>query len=65
LIPEELNVSLISFLGEGVFTGKRFCKGDFLLEYVGERIHPHEAVTRQKKGNNFLFVFIYNGKEQW
>jgi hypothetical protein len=63
LIPEQLNASLISFLGYGVFTGKPFFKGDFLLEYVGERIHPHEAVTRQ---NFSLFLFIMarnNGKQ--
>ncbi|KAJ8321232.1 hypothetical protein KUTeg_001215 [Tegillarca granosa] len=38
-----------NYIGYGVFTTKNFNKGDFLLEYVGERIQEDEAITREKK----------------
>jgi SET domain-containing protein len=49
--------------GHGVFTLKIFRKGDFLLEYVGERLETDDAVSAER--SCFLYGFRYNGKKIW
>ncbi|XP_060575813.1 N-lysine methyltransferase KMT5A-like isoform X2 [Ruditapes philippinarum] len=57
------NCLLIS--GFGVFSKTPFEKGDFLLEYAGERISIEEAEVRERKNPaNMMFYFSYNGKRQ-
>lgn len=53
------------FPGCGVFTTKKFESGDFLLEYVGERLTDAQANTRANDNNKFLFGYIFNGKKHW
>jgi SET domain-containing protein len=51
-------------LGFGVFAKTDIEKGDFVLEYSGERITNHEAERREKrrKGKHFyLYYFQWNG----
>ena len=53
-------------VGFGVFTTEVFKKGDFLLEYVGERLSVSEAEEREKKyPENKLFFFNHKGRQQW
>lgn len=61
-----LNYSFVE-IGFGVITTTEFGKGDFLLEYVGERIPKDEADRREnlRINSNFLFGFVFNGKETW
>ena len=52
--------------GYGVFSIQQFEAGDFLLQYVGEKISVEEAERRQKRGaENKMFFYKYNGKEHW
>lgn len=56
------------FVGYGIFTTRNFQRGDFLLEYVGERIHKDEAVKREKKRKNrmsYMFFFKFNENTHW
>lgn len=49
------------FIGRGVFTTKKFSKGDFLLEYKGELVSEDEGYQREElyepKLGSFLFFF--------
>ena len=52
------------FTGFGVFTKTDIEKGEFILEYSGERITIQEAEKREKrrKGkHSYLFYFQWNG----
>lgn len=50
-------------IGLGVFATQSFMKGEFLLEYVGDRLTPQEAEQRREKGrHNYMFYFTWNGK---
>ena len=49
-------------LGRGIVTCKKFDKGDFLLEYVGERISLSEGDRRE---NIFSSGFRYFLKTFW
>ena len=57
------------FSGCGVFTTKDFSKGDFLLEYVGERITRKEALKRETNykasQGSFLFFFFDGQGRKW
>jgi hypothetical protein len=45
----QLKYTFICFLtGHGVFTTIAFSKGDFLLEYAGDKIYDDEAEQREK-----------------
>lgn len=48
--------------GRGVFSKETFLKGDFLLEYRGNRIVQNEA---PKKNSQFMFGFRHDGKHVW
>ena len=61
-------------LGYGLFATRQFEKGDFLLEYVGERITPKMAADRDRKYAKedskayprcYIFNYKFNGKEHW
>ncbi|VDH99294.1 Hypothetical predicted protein [Mytilus galloprovincialis] len=49
----------------GVIANSDFKKGDFLLEYVGERINGDEAKIREEEGDCYIFGYKYNDKFQW
>ena len=56
--------------GCGVFAKKHFEKGQFLLEYVGERITASEGIKRhtttyKKKTHSYLYFFKHDGKKLW
>lgn len=54
------------FSGFGVFASIDFSSGDFLLEYVGEKITPHEAEQRQKSFHgNKIFYYKFQEKTWW
>nr|XP_047130473.1 uncharacterized protein LOC105843290 isoform X3 [Hydra vulgaris] len=59
--PSGIKVTLInSDIGYGVVSTKKFEKGDFLLEYAGEKISEFEALQRDKKyKKNKIGCFIY------
>jgi hypothetical protein len=46
-------------VGFGVFTTRRFGKGEFLLEYRGRRL------AKPPKNTSYLFGFKHNGKYIW
>ena len=55
---------MVLFTGFGVFTKTDIEKGEFILEYSGERITIQEAEKREKrrKGkHSYLFYFQWNG----
>ncbi|KAL3848008.1 hypothetical protein ACJMK2_018893, partial [Sinanodonta woodiana] len=58
------------YKGYGVFTNEVWKKGDFLLEYFGERINIQEAEERERKydkdGTKMCYIFVYrfNGKQE-
>jgi len=57
----------INFVGWGVITKKARCKGEFLLEYTGEKITRKEAYRREahyEKCGNGSFLFFF-GKNWW
>lgn len=66
-----LEIVFFVFIGYGLFAQKDFSQGDFLLEYVGDRITPEEAKKRDKTyaRNKVNKCFIYNfqhlGKKEW
>ena len=62
--------------GFGVFANTHFSKGEFLLEYIGEKISQAEAARREnkyskvrtRKKNNprcYMYFFEDNGKHLW
>lgn len=52
---------VVLHIGYGVFTTKEFWRGDFLLDYVGNRSKPDDVSPLTNKE----YVFIYtSGKEQ-
>jgi len=53
------------FIGFGVVATRKFQKGEFLLEYVGERINGNEAKIREQKGNCYIFGYKFNERFQW
>jgi len=46
----------VGFSGFGVFATRHFESGDFLLDYVGERIEPKEAYVRDDQ----TFIYYFN-----
>jgi SET domain-containing protein len=50
-----------------VTTSRAFKKGEFLLEYVGERVTWKEGEERMKKENERFYFFFFKdqGKKQW
>lgn len=50
-------IIMFHFLGHGVFTTRNYDKGEFLLEYVGENISPHEAAKRNVQSYTYFFKF--------
>lgn len=48
--------------GHGIFTIKTFSKGDFLLEYTGERLESDDVSEERSR---FIYGFKYNGKKIW
>ena len=52
-------------IGFGVLAKKSFKKGDFILEYVGERIDENEGKLGEHNGNCYVFAYRYNGRFQW
>ncbi|MEQ2158984.1 hypothetical protein GOODEAATRI_017806 [Goodea atripinnis] len=56
-----------SFKGRGVFSCRRFQKGDFLIEYRGEVISRKEQENRLKVYHDalkvFMFDFRFNGQQ--
>ncbi|KAL3889220.1 hypothetical protein ACJMK2_001567, partial [Sinanodonta woodiana] len=69
LDKEEFSVKFISKeIGQGVFAACTFHKGDFLLEYFGERITKSQAEDREKtiyarNKRFYLYIFKHDGKE--
>ena len=62
-------LGIILFLGRGVFTTKKFSKGDFLLEYKGELVSEDEGYQREDlyetELGSFLFFFKNGSKCLW
>ena len=52
-------------IGYGVVATRDFEKGDFILEYTGERIDENVASEREETGNCYIFGYRYNDKFQW
>ena len=61
-------------IGWGAFTTKPFRKGDFLLEYVGERLVGADAINKRQEKHDrhkvkhpscFMYHFKFDGKEIW
>ncbi|KAJ8304332.1 hypothetical protein KUTeg_017915 [Tegillarca granosa] len=58
-----------NFIGSGVFTQKKFLKGDFLLEYGGNLLTYKEGLATEKKYKtdpsigSFLYFFDCGGKK--
>ena len=50
-----------------MFAEKNFNKGDFLLEYNGERISWEEGEARLKRNppNHYIFFIIGGRKKEW
>lgn len=48
-------------LGFGVFAMKHFEKGDFLLEYVGEFVDPHNTNENQE----YMYYFNFKRQQFW
>ncbi|XP_057309464.1 uncharacterized protein LOC130647571 isoform X2 [Hydractinia symbiolongicarpus] len=59
--PDDLVIKYINpFIGSGVFTTKDLHKGDFILEYAGERISNDEADKREAEyAKNGTGCYIY------
>lgn len=57
---------LYIIVGFGVVATKHHEKGDFLLEYVGERIDKEEAEKRERRfpENKIFEVFKRNGQKE-
>ena len=54
------------FVGFGVFAKSSIRKGDFLLQYSGEKITSEEAALRQKKtAENKMFFYVFHEKTWW
>lgn len=57
--------------GRGVFASKEFKIGDFICEYDGDLITPHEARNREityletVKTGSYLYFFQFEGKSYW
>jgi hypothetical protein len=55
--------------GKGVFAGRDFCEGEFLLEYDGELVSFEEGKRRFEKYpsnvGSFIFLFNFIGKKYW
>lgn len=60
-------MTIIFFLGYGVFTTKDFAKGSFIVEYVGDLISDEEAAIRNtdyELNNSGSFMYYFkSGKE--
>ena len=61
----------VCFSGQGVFTKRNFCKGEFLLEYMGTLLTHKEGVELEKeykknpKYGNFMYFFKHDGRSFW
>ncbi|XP_052695823.1 uncharacterized protein LOC128174270 [Crassostrea angulata] len=54
------------YKGFGVFSVAEHAKGDFLLQYAGEKITKNEATERMKKSTeNKFFFYCYKGQDLW
>lgn len=64
----KVTILLVLYIGFGVVTTKIFKRGEFLLEYVGERISPKDAQERMalgiKKGEDRFYIFHYKFQEK-
>ena len=59
-------IVLCLFAGFGVFVKQEHFKGDFLLEYVGERLSEEEGERRERKyPENKMYYYTHNGKKLW
>lgn len=53
-------------LGFGVFAKEQLLRGQFLLQYVGEKISCEEAMQRERKSaENKMFIYTYKGQKYW
>ena len=65
------SVTSLSLLqGYGVFTTRKFSRGDFLLHYSGDLITADEARRREKrydkeKSGSFMYYFLHDGIKYW
>jgi hypothetical protein len=49
-----------------VFSATNFTKGDFLLQYAGEKLLRMEGEERMRKSSeNKIFFYNYQGKDFW
>ena len=62
--------------GCGVFAEKNFCRGDFLLQYVGEYIAGANNITEREQGHflaqkkkayprHYVYHFRHADKHMW
>lgn len=63
LLLKMLSCIMFKFLGRGVFTKRKFRRGDFLLEYRGELIGEEEGQRRERTYDSSLGSFIYYFKD--
>lgn len=53
-------------VGFGVISKTGHAKGDFLLQYAGEKLPKQEGEKRmEKSGENKIFFYKHQGKELW
>ena len=50
-------------LGSGTFCTKSFAKGDFLLDYTGERLTAEEGDKRANQ--DYIYYFRHGNKRYW
>lgn len=63
-------VLILQFIGFGVFTARRFERGNFLLHYAGDLLSLSEAKTREKKYNrerkgSYMYYFYHDAIQYW
>ena len=57
---------LIVYVGIGVFSTTHHTRGDFLLQYAGEKLQKKEGEERLRKScENKIFFYSYQGKDFW
>ena len=62
---------IISFIGFGIITNIEIQPGNFILEYVGEKLDTKEEYLRRTKEYNesnsgsYIYEFKYQSKRFW
>lgn len=60
---------MLCFIGRGVFAKSSIYKGEFVVEYHGERITEEESERRRRLYHPdcaaFMFAFKWHGKTWW